>query len=341
MLDDLDLLAGVERLAVRRSRACQSSPRTATSPSRPDLAVRRRRACACPTAAGRRRTCTTFVEHEHEERARTCAAIASGDAQRDLVAGSGRLEEEQRAEDEAGGARQRERAVAEGDEQLGDPERERGGDQDQARPVDRAARRARRTRSRGRGSRTSPGRSGPGARARRRSRARRARASARSGSGRSACRAGASRGPSSPSSPRRPSVCRTKPFGIVLRPSILFSSAGRLGATTSITFCRSAVAGREVRGHAHGLRPPRSTFRPWVCASATSDAAASLTILRRRSLWMFVAAEVDRRRRADVRLRRHRQDVGRLADPDAGRGGPRPVGRRRRRSPGSSRRARP
>ena len=40
-----------------------------------------------------------------------------------------------------------------------------------------------------------------------------------------------------------------------------------------------------------------------------------------------LAAEVDRRRRADVRLRGHREDVRRLADPDAGRGGPRAVGR--------------
>ena len=42
-----------------------------------------------------------------------------------------------------------------------------------------------------------------------------------------------------------PAVCMTMPFGIVLRPSIWFSSAGKLGETTSITFFRSAVrAGR-------------------------------------------------------------------------------------------------
>ena len=62
---------------------------------------------------------------------------AQGDGQRDLVGRACWLEQEQRAEDEAGCARERERAVAERKEQLGDPERERRTDQHQACPVDR------------------------------------------------------------------------------------------------------------------------------------------------------------------------------------------------------------
>ena len=77
-------------------------------------------------------------------------------------------------------------------------------------------------------------------------------------------------------------------------------------------------------------------LRWWLCASARSEAAASLITLRRRSVPMFWPLRVDRRRGADVRLRRHREHVGRLRDPDAGRGGARARPARRRRSPGSS-----
>ena len=91
----------------------------------------------------------------------------------------------------------------------------------------------------------------------------------------------------------------------------LFSSAGSVGATASITFVFSASS--AVRFDA--LRTAASahcTLRPWLFASARSDAAASFTTLRRRSVLDVLAADADRRRRADVRLRRHREDVGGL-----------------------------
>ncbi len=72
-----------------------------------------------------------------------------------------------------------------------------------------------------------------------------------------------------------------------MRPSIVFNSAGSDGASRSITFICSASC--AVRFDA--LRTARSAhaaLRPWVFASPRSDAAASLTTLRRRSLEMFV-----------------------------------------------------
>ena len=58
-----------------------------------------------------------------------------------------------------------------------------------------------------------------------------------------------------------------------------------MGATASITFAFSASS--AVRFDA--LRTAASahaTLRPWLFASARSDAAASFTTLRRRSFWM-------------------------------------------------------
>ena len=82
----------------------------------------------------------------------------------------------------------------------------------------------------------------------------------------------------------------------------------------------------QVRRLAHGDRRP-GRVSLCVAASAVRDAAASLITFRRRSVPRFCAARVDRRRRADVRRRRHREHVGRLRDPDAGRRGARAVGR--------------
>jgi hypothetical protein len=82
-----------------------------------------------------------------------------------------------------------------------------------------------------------------------------------------------------------PAEWRTKPFGLVLRPSICSSRAGRLGATTSITFCASASRAfrfdaRRTAASAH------LALRPCSLARARSEAAASFTTLRLRSSWM-------------------------------------------------------
>ena len=82
-------------------------------------------------------------------------------------------------------------------------------------------------------------------------------------------------------------VWRTKPLPTVLRPSILFRSAGRFGAMSSITFIRRACS--AVRFEA--LRTARSahaTLRPWNLARPRSEAAASFSTLRRRSLLRLV-----------------------------------------------------
>ena len=83
-----------------------------------------------------------------------------------------------------------------------------------------------------------------------------------------------------------PAVCNVSPRGFVVRPSIVFRSAGRLGEMRSITLRRSASP--DVRFDA--LRTARSAhfaFLPWMRARLRSDAAASLTTLRFRSLSRF------------------------------------------------------
>ena len=137
--------------------------------------------------------------------------------------------------------------------------------------------------------------------------------------------------------PRRCSVKARSPAGSC-QPVELVEQRRERGAITSITF---AAAPRSRSGSTPCGRPRRPTPRCGRGSSRAprSDAAASFTTLRRRSFWMFDAADADRRRRADVRLRRHREHVGRLADPDAGRRCARAVRARRRRSPGSSTRA--
>ena len=81
-------------------------------------------------------------------------------------------------------------------------------------------------------------------------------------------------------------VCSVKWRGVVTRPSIVFSSAGSDGEITSITFIWSASS--AVRFDA--LRTAASAhlaLRPCDFASPRSEAAASFTTLRRRSLPMF------------------------------------------------------
>ena len=77
---------------------------------------------------------------------------------------------------------------------------------------------------------------------------------------------------------------------------------------------RSSSAPRPRSGSTPRARPrrPRRRCGRGSSRAPRSDAAASLTTLRRRSLPMFAPLDVDRRRRADVRLRRHREHVGRL-----------------------------
>ena len=164
MADDLDLVA--ERRAARRPRLArlpELAVRTRARPVAADLAARaddrvRRR----PTRR-RRRTWTTLAsanaKNARKAQRRSRAARPARPGSRS-PAGSKRSSEPKTKQHGAG---QRQRAVAEADEQLGDPEGERGGDQqDQAGPVDRAARRGRRTRSRGRGSPNVAGKIRPG-----------------------------------------------------------------------------------------------------------------------------------------------------------------------------------
>ena len=297
--DDLDLVAGVSG-SPSVSRACHSSPFTETSPSRPTWPCVPTIVCG-PDRGRAPPGLDDLGEHEGEER-RERERDRERHAQRDLVAGAGRLEQQQRSEDEARGARQCERAVAEDDEQLGDPEGERGGDQDQAGPVDRqhveAEEGDRQAEDPERRREDQPGvpeldheaehaerehqrdqvrvdqeveQPPPEAHLHRR-RSRRPPCAGRSPSG-------SSSGRRSGSAARADSARRRRS-----RSSAAPSRAGRFDATR--TACAAQTA-----------------FRPCDAASATSDAAASLTTLRRRSLWMFVAAEVDRRRGADVRLR--------------------------------------
>ena len=58
-----------------------------------------------------------------------------------------------------------------------------------------------------------------------------------------------------------PAVFRTMPFGTVLRPSILFSSAGSVGAMTSITFFRSASVAPRFSPR-RTAASAQATFRP-------------------------------------------------------------------------------
>ena len=85
---------------------------------------------------------------------------------------------------------------------------------------------------------------------------------------------------------RRPRCASVWPIGTVLRPSTCFRSAGRLGEITSMTFIFSASAAERFEATRTALSA-QAALRPCVLASPRSDAAASLMILRRRSLPMF------------------------------------------------------
>ena len=118
-------------------------------------------------------------------------------------------------------------------------------------------------------------------------------------------------------STRAPVVSSVWAFGPFTRkPSSSRSSACWSGATTSIRFCRRASVAvtftasrtmlrREVAVAAVSLRE-----RAHVRRGVVADLAAQHLVL-------LAAAERDRRRRADVRLRRHRRDVGGLGDVQA------------------------
>ena len=80
------------------------------------------------------------------------------------------------------------------------------------------------------------------------------------------------------------------------------------------------LLGREVRRVAHGfLRPRRIAVIGGRESGEGGDGVVDHLVAQVRA--EVLAARVDRRRRADVRRRRHGEDVGRLGDPDAGRGG--------------------
>ena len=143
-----------------------------------------------------------------------------------------------------------------------------------------------------------------------------------------------------PGSSRRPRARRVQREARApsCHPSSCRAAPGASGATASITFAFSASL--------------RSGSTP--CARRVGPLHVAAVALRERPqrsgrvvhhlppqvLLDVLAADADRRRGADVRLRRHREHVGGLADPDTRRGGAGAVRARRRRSPGSSTRAR-
>ena len=97
------------------------------------------------------------------------------------------------------------------------------------------------------------------------------------------------------------------------------SAAGTFVARRTVCAARSRVAAVALRKRAH------------IRGGVVADLAAEHLVL-------VSAAERDRRRRADVRLRCHRRHVRRLGDVHAGRRGARAVRARRRRRPASARR---
>ncbi len=100
-------------------------------------------------------------------------------------------------------------------------------------------------------------------------------------------------------------------------PSTWFRSVGRSGAITSMTFISSAsralrFAPRRTAASTH------FTFRPCSRARAAQGGRRVVDDLVAEILLDVLASDADRRRRADVRLRSHGEQVGGLADPDAG-----------------------
>ena len=106
----------------------------------------------------------------------------------------------------------------------------------------------------------------------------------------------------------------------------LVEQRGRVGAMTSMTSIRERLTRAEVRADADGgVRPLRVApvllrERAQLCRRVVDHLAPQVFL-------DVLASDRDRRRGAEVRLRRHGEDVGRLADPDTGRGSPGAVGR--------------
>jgi hypothetical protein len=110
------------------------------------------------------------------------------------------------------------------------------------------------------------------------------------------------------------------------RPAIdLVQQGGEVGGDHVDHVLGERLAGVEIR------RTPDRSIRPLDVAAVLPGKRAKgcgrvVDDLPAQVLLDVLAPDADRRRRADVRLRCHREDVAGLADPDTGRGGPRPVG---------------
>ena len=102
----------------------------------------------------------------------------------------------------------------------------------------------------------------------------------------------------------------------------LLQEAGSVGAIVSIDVHLQRLLRREVRRDAHRFRRP---FRVAVMGLRECLQGRDRVVdhLPPQVVAEVLSARVDRRRRADVRVGRHGEHVGRLRDPDAGRGGAR------------------
>ena len=112
----------------------------------------------------------------------------------------------------------------------------------------------------------------------------------------------------------------------VFMPSILSSSAGRVGAMTSMTSIRSASRALRFDADPDGRIGPLRVA-PVLLGERAQLRGRVVDHLAPQVLLDVLASDRDRRRRAEVRLRRHGEDVRGLADPDAGRCRTRAVGR--------------
>ena len=102
----------------------------------------------------------------------------------------------------------------------------------------------------------------------------------------------------------------------VFVPSIFSSSAGTFGAITSTMFLRERLAGAEV-GRLPHHRLGRLGVPPVLARELAHVRGGVVDDLPAQVLADVLAGRRDRRRRADVRLRRHREDVRGLADHGA------------------------
>ena len=322
-------------------RACQSSPWTKTRPtgaSASRTTPTGRRARSCPVDDRR----SPHLDDLRRRRAPISAGERRGDRERDAAARPGTPSPAGSKSSSAPNTKQTAPASVSapwlGDERLGDEEAEREQHQQEPGPADRQhleAEEAEDQRDRADRAREDQARvpeldDDPEHPERQKQR--------RSGSGRSACRGCAARATCRRRRSRRPPCAGRAPSArSSCRRSCSGARAGS-GAMTSITFCASA----SVAPRFDALRTAASaqaTLRPCARASSRSEAAASLIDLAPQVGLDVLAADVDRRRRADVRLRRHRE---RRPRPGRSRRRPRRPARRaarRRRSPAPSTRA--